>query len=217
MTRLAIVVEGQTEEEFVKNVLDAHLRQFGIEPEPILLDYHGGDVTVERVAHDLAHSLRPFWQNDFATSLVDFYGFRDKGDAGIDELQSRIDSAVNQIIGQSDAAPRAFAYIQRYEFEALLFSNVDAFAILPGVSAEQITALRAIHSQFPTPEHINDHEDTAPSKRIEVIFRYNRRGYDKRADGYLVAQEIGLDAIRAACPRFGAWLTRLESLGGTGQ
>lgn len=212
MTRLAIVVEGQTEEEFVKNVLDDHLRQFGVEPEPILLDYHGGDVTVERVAHDLAHSLSPIWQNDFATSLVDFYGFRDKGDAGIDELQSQIDSAVNQLIGQSDGAPRSFAYIQQYEFEALLFANVDAFAILPGVSTEQTTALRAIRNQFPTPEHINDHEDTAPGKRIaNVIHPYN-----KRANGYLVAEQIGLDTIRAACPRFGAWLTRLESLGGAG-
>lgn len=213
MTKLAIVVEGQTEEEFVKNVLDDHLRQFGVEPEPILLDYRGGDVTVERVAHDLAHSLRPFWQNDFATSLVDFYGFRDKGDADIDALQSQIDSTVSKKIGQSAGALRAFSYIQQYEFEALLFSNVDAFAILPGVSEAQVAELRAVRNQFPTPEHINDRPDTAPGKRIaNVIPRY-----DKRADGYLVAQEIGLDAIRAACPRFGAWLTRLESLGGAGQ
>lgn len=213
MTRLAIVVEGQTEEEFVKNVLDDHLRQFGVEPEPILLDYRGGDVTVERVAHDLAHSLRPVWQNDFATSLVDFYGFRDKGDADIDALQSQIDSTVSKKIGQSAGALRAFSYIQQYEFEALLFSNVDAFAILPGVLEAQVTELHAIRSQFPTPEHINDHEDTAPSKRIANVIR----PYNKRADGYLVAQEIGLDTIRAACPRFGAWLTRLESLGGAGQ
>ena len=213
MTRLAIVVEGQTEEEFVKNVLDDHLRQFGVEPEPILLDYRGGDVTVERVAHDLAHSLRPVWQNDFATSLVDFYGFRDKGDADIDALQSQIDSTVSKKIGQSAGALRAFSYIQQYEFEALLFSNVDAFAILPGVLEAQVTELHAIRSQFPTPEHINDHEDTAPSKRIANVIR----PYNKRADGYLVAQEIGLSAIRAACPRFGAWLTRLESLGGAGQ
>ena len=212
MTRLAIIVEGQTEEAFVKTVLGHHLRQFGIEPEPILLDYHGGDVTVGRVAHDMAHSLSPLWQNDFTTSLVDFYGFRDKGDADIDTLQSRIDHAVNQIIGHSGGAPRTLAYIQQYEFEALLFSNVDAFAILPGVSAEQIAELRAIRSQFPTPEHINDSPDTAPGKRIaNVIPRYNKRVY-----GYLAAQQIGLPAIRNACPRFEEWLTRLESLADAG-
>ena len=208
MTRLAIVVEGQTEEAFVKNVLDDHLRHFGVEPEPILLDYHGGDVTVPRVAHDMAHSLSPLWKNDFATSLVDFYGFRDKGDVAIAALQSQIDRAVNRIIGHGDGEPRAFAYIQQHEFESLLFSNVDAFAILPGVAAGQVAALRAIRNRFPTPEHINDRPDAAPGKRIaNVIPRY-----DKRNAGYLVAQEIGLPAIRAACPRFDAWLTRLEAL-----
>lgn len=209
MIRLAIIVEGQTEEAFVKTVLNNHLRQFGVEPEPILLDYHGGDVTVPRVAHDMAHSLSPLWKNDFATSLVDFYGFRDKGNAAIGALQSQIDGAVNQIIGHSDGEPRTLAYIQQHEFESLLFSNVDAFnAVLPGLSDGQLAELRAIRNQFPTPEDINDSPDTAPGKRIaNVIPRYN-----KRNSGYLVALAIGLPAIRAACPRFHAWLTRLETL-----
>jgi hypothetical protein len=35
---------------------------------------------------------------------------------------------------------------------------------------------------------------------------------DKTFHGPLLAMEIGLPAIRAACPRFDAWLTRLEHL-----
>ena len=106
----------------------------------------------------------------------------------------------------------AFAYVQQYEFEALLFSDAGAFSILPGISNEQVARLRAMRNQFqfPTPEDINDSPDTAPSKRIaNVIPRYN-----KRANGYVVALEIGLPAIRDACPRFDAWLARLESLAG---
>ena len=34
MIRLAILVEGQTEEEFVKSVLADHLRGSGLEPTP---------------------------------------------------------------------------------------------------------------------------------------------------------------------------------------
>ena len=71
MIRLAIALEGRTEEEFVNEVLAARLRISGVEPYPIPLD---GNVTVERLASDMAGL---YWNFDFVTSLVDFYGFRD--------------------------------------------------------------------------------------------------------------------------------------------
>ena len=37
MIRLAISVEGETEEELVKRFIAKHLRTKGIEPQPILL------------------------------------------------------------------------------------------------------------------------------------------------------------------------------------
>lgn len=43
MTRVAISVEGQTEEEFVKNVLAPGLEPAGVYPQPILLG-SGGNV-----------------------------------------------------------------------------------------------------------------------------------------------------------------------------
>ena len=205
MTRLAIIVEGPTEIEFVKNVLIPYLSERGVYPYPNSLD---GDVRLPRLASRMAQQLH---SHDRVTSLVDFYGFTRPNAASPDELQSQIDDAVRRQMGPDRDLAHAFSYVQQYEFEALLFANVDAFAILPGVSEAQVTELRAIRSQFPTPEHINNHPGTAPSKRIEAILRYN-----KRADGYVMAQEIGLDTIRAACPRFGEWLTRLESLGGGG-
>ena len=90
-----------------------------------------------------------------------------------------------------------------------MFSDVDAFDKLIGVSNKSIQALQNIRSQFPTPEDINDNSDTAPSKRIEkVIPRYK-----KKVDGPLLAMEIGLAKIRDKCPRFNGWVTNLESLG----
>lgn len=41
MIRLAIVVEGETEEEFVKSVLARHLRAHGVEVTPHLLGGNG--------------------------------------------------------------------------------------------------------------------------------------------------------------------------------
>ena len=202
MTRLAFVVEGPTETDFVKNVLRPHLSEREVYPFPISLD---GNVSLERLAPRMAGLLR---SHDRVTSLVDFYGFKRRNAAGPDELQNRIDDAVRRQMPPNRDLSHAFAYVQQYEFEALLFSDAGAFSILPGVSAGQVAALRAIRNRFPTPEHINDRPDAAPGKRIANIIPR----YDKRNAGYLVAQEIGLPAIRAACPRFDAWLTRLEAL-----
>ena len=82
MIRLAVSVEGQTEEEFVTHVLSAHLQECGVVVQPILLGRArgprgGGNVTVDGLAAEMTHLLRSF---DRVTSLVDFYGFRGRGD-----------------------------------------------------------------------------------------------------------------------------------------
>jgi len=204
MIRLAIVVEGRTETDFVKNVLCPHLSEREVYPFPNSLD---GNVSLERLAHRTAGLL---YSHDRVTSLVDFYGFKRRNAASPDELQSRIDDAVRQRMPPNRDSSHAFAYVQQHEFEALLFSDAGAFSVLPGISNEQVAQLRAIRNQFITPEDINNRPDTAPGKRIASIIRR----YNKRANGYLVALEIGLPAIRAKCPRFDDWLARLESLAG---
>ena len=205
MIRLAISVEGRTEEEFVKEVLADHLRRIGVEPTPILIGSAGGDVTINRLASDMAIL---YWSFDFVTSLVDFYGFRGKGNSTPDELQQRIDEAVGQIMRGALDQTRIFSYVQQFEFEGLLFSDTRAFAFLSDSPAHLVAELEAIRARFPTPEDIDDGYETAPSKRIAELVS----GYQKVADGPLLAMEIGLDAIRAECPRFNAWLTRLERL-----
>ncbi|MYJ97054.1 MAG: DUF4276 family protein, partial [Proteobacteria bacterium] len=92
VTRLAVSVEGQTEEEFVKNVLAEHLRGRQVEATPILVGRvrgrtGGGNVSVHRLASDMAMLFRGF---DFVTSLVDFYGFVGKDDSSPDQLEVRI-------------------------------------------------------------------------------------------------------------------------------
>ncbi len=57
MIRLAISVEGRTEEEFVKNLLVGHLKNREVEAQPILLGPHGGGVTVQRLASPDSQSI----------------------------------------------------------------------------------------------------------------------------------------------------------------
>ena len=201
---MGIVVEGQTEEAFVKDLLDAHLRLVGIEAEPVLLQ---GDVTVPRLATLMGLAFR---RSGTVTSLVDYYGFRDKGSDGIDALERRIGTAVQGRLGQSSNPSLIIPYVQQYEFEALLFSRVSAFRDVLGLSAPTVSQLNAVREQFVNPEEINDSPDTAPSKRIVKILPY----YNKVTYGPRIAQEIGLSTIRTQCPRFNSWLTRLESLAG---
>ena len=205
MIRLAVSVEGQTEEEFVKNVIADHLRTKCVEPWPILLN---GNITIEGLAWEMANQIQTRGVNR-VTSLVDFYGFRDHNAATPQQLERLIHKAVDKKINRSWNQSYVIPYVQQHEFEGLLFSDVNAFAQLIDVSCDDVQKLRAIRSQFPTPENINNNSTTAPSKRIKQVIRR----YKKTVDGPLLALEIGLNKIRSECPRFNDWMTKLESLG----
>ena len=205
MIRLAVSVEGQTEEEFVNESLVPHLRRGEVYATPVLIGRArrpvrgGGHGTIDRLAREMRHLSRSF---DAVTSLVDFYGFRGKGSKLPHDLVRAIRNRAS-LFDESSVLP----YVQLHEFEGLLFSSVEAFGrILPDAP---VAELKSIRSKFGTPEDINDRPEAAPSKRIETLIPR----YRKTLHGPLLALEIGLDTIRSECPRFDAWLRWLEALG----
>ena len=210
MIRLAITVEGDTEENFVKGTLADHLRSKGVEITPVLIgrartaNVGGGNVTIERLSSDVAKLYRSF---DAVTTLVDFYGFRKKAERTVEELEAVLLERVQSMIGHGWDDRKVVPYVQKHEFEGLLFADVTAFSVV-GAKQSDIEQLAAVRAKFPTPEDIDDHPTTAPSKRIMGTVL----GYKKNADGPLVASQVGLEKIRAECPRFNGWLTLLESL-----
>ena len=112
---------------------------------------------------------------DAVTSLVDFYGFRDKGRRTVQELETHLRGEVGNRIGGSWNETKVLPYVQQYEFEGLLFADAKAFGGLIDIPDESVAALRSIRAQFPTPEDINDDPNTAPSKRIvDAIPRYRK-------------------------------------------
>lgn len=211
MIRLAISVEGQTEEEFCKEVLTAHLQSHGIEAHPVLLgrarghSAGGGNVSVGRLVSEMVHLHRSF---DVVTSFVDFYGFKDKRDKTAEELEEIVGRQIERSIGWT--RNQVLPYVQKHEFEGLLFSDVSAFSGSIVAPLESVDLLRNIRLGFATPEDINDNKATAPSRRIKGVIPH----YRKPLHGPLVAIDIGLGAIRAECPRFNDWMTSLESLHG---
>ena len=95
-----------------------------------------------------------------------------------------------------------------HEFEALLFSAPSeiAKAFPEKDESQELQRIKTAHRN--NPEEINDNETTAPSKRILRFYP----NYDKVFQGSAIIQQIGLEVIRAECPHFNEWLTKLESL-----
>lgn len=203
MDRLALVVEGSTEAEFVKQGLAPYLLSKSVLTAVISLN---GRISVTRLGERMADLCPNF---DRVTSLVDFYGFQDKGDLTPVELERQVMEKVKSRFSFDLDESLVIPYIQQYEFEGLLFSDARAFNTLPGVTASSVARLTAVRAAFDNPEEINDSRDTAPSKRIAQVIT----GYNKAANGPAVALEIGLAAIRRECPRFNQWVEQLESLG----
>ena len=204
MIRLAISVEGPTEAEFVKTVLAAHLRGRDVEATPILVGGRGGNVTVELLARHMASLFRSF---DCVTSLVDLYGFRTRDNPTAEVLEQRIDVAIRKQIGRRYDRTRVFAYVQQHEFEGLLFSDTRAFKNLDVAPPGAPDRLQQRRCPFKTPEDIDRNDPPAKLIQKEIP------RYQKRLHGPLLAEAIGLELMRSECPRFGKWLSTLESLG----
>ena len=112
---------------------------------------------------------------------------------------------VCKCMGSSFNRDRFVPYVMMHEFEAMLFSDCEAFARGIG-SPDLAPSLQAIRDEFCNPEEIDDSPVTAPSKRIAPLVP----GYQKPTQGTFAIQAIGLDTIRAQCPHFREWLERLE-------
>jgi hypothetical protein len=122
-------------------------------------------------------------------------------------VEAQLDADVQRAMGPNFQAARFIPFVIIHEFEALLFSDCEAFS--RGVGRPDLhAALQSVRDAFATPEDINDSPLTAPSKRVEALIS----GYQKPFLGTLAAIEVGLQRIREACPHFGAWLTRLEQV-----
>lgn len=112
---------------------------------------------------------------------------------------------------ESDSSNRFLPYVQMHELEALLFSNPK---IMAGVfeRLDLASSFTEIVRQCGECEEIDDHPETAPSRRIVKLFPGYQKGSGLNAHAPIIAKRIGLDAIRKACPHFSSWLLRLEQI-----
>lgn len=223
MIRLLVVVEGQTEEAFVKEVLRPHLLTHGLQRvDASLVGKVGaqknpkskrGGGRWSQWRKDLENHLGNLDKNLRVTTLFDLYGFPDDFPgyaelSKIDDTKERCDRWEAQIESHFNDR-RLIPYVQRHEFEALVLASLSKLNDWLETS-DQLDGLAQLQSRVTNtpPEDINDDPKTAPSKRLlESI-----PGYNKILHGPLAVEDTGLDTIRKRCPRFNAWLRKLEGL-----
>jgi hypothetical protein len=219
MSKVLILVEGQTEESFVKQILSPHLATLAIFPiviiittrrRPDLKDFKGGIGSYNKIKTD----VRPLLRDTSAallTTMIDYYGlpldFPGMATCPAGSCHERLrhpESEFAKDINHQKFLP----YLALHEFVALLFAS-PAHIAAHFPHHLQLPQLESIKSRFGSPEEIDDGPSTAPSKRIRALYPE----YQKRADGPTMAQKIGLELIRKECPHFNDWLTKLEMLG----
>ncbi len=224
MIDLYLLVEGQTEEAFAKTVLGPHLARFEVAVTPIVVKTSVDPITGQKRKgggrwkhwHEDLHRLTSTQRRLEArfSTLFDLYGL--PGDfpglaehgANRDTLRraASLEAAMSEAVGDRRFIP----YLQRHEFEALVLACLPQLAefLEPG-DRPAVDALRATLGSL-APEEVNDGPETAPSKRLLASVP----GYRKTLHGVFACELAGLPALRAACPRFDGWVSRLEALGG---
>ncbi|MEK7722846.1 MAG: DUF4276 family protein [Acidobacteriota bacterium] len=207
MKPLIIVVEGDTEEEFVKDLLLPYFHGHEIyDVRPIKIStkagFKGGFVNYDHLKRDVTRYLKEH-KTRIVTTFVDYFRLPNSVPKysecqQIHFIDARIECLENSI-SETFQTDRFIPYIQKHEFEALLFSSNAGFeSYFENIAKET----QKIINQYPNPEDINDQPHTAPSKRL-LALNYS---YDKVNDGNIIALEIGLETILEKCPRFRNWI-----------
>lgn len=216
MKNVYIYCEGPTEESFINEVLYPYFLHVGIVVYPIVCatkrtatkKYKGGVSDYNKIRRELTVLCKSH-SNEYVTTMFDYYGMPENTpeiglqDQDIYERIAKIEAAINQDIGQANC----MFHFMLHEFEGILFSSPESFALI--AEEEVVDKIREIRESYPTPEHINNSPETAPSKRLEKLIP----NYAKIKNGTLISKDIGIDKIIAQCPHFREWVEQILQLG----
>jgi len=216
--RALVLVEGQTEERFVKDMLAPALQRWNLYLQPTLLvtkrvkngpNFKGGVTSFRNFEKDL-RQLFLGAGDALVTTLLDYYGLPNDFPGMSTRPSSlplqRVQHIENEVRAYFGHPKNFLPFFALHEFEAWLFAAPEELprALNQPEKEKEFTAIRG---SVATPEEINERADWAPSKRIAKLFP----GYRKTLHGPTVAGRIGLERIRSECAHFAWWVGQLES------
>ena len=218
--KISILVEGKTEERFVKDVLSGHqsfLDRNLFFHATILVTkrtkdgshFKGGVTSFAKFKRDELRLLNGA-SDALVTKMLDYYGLppdfpgvdsRPKSGTPIQRV-AHVEDAIASHFG---SPPNFVPFLVLHEFEAWIFSSRTELPRALTETAPQ-KEFEAIRASFATPEEINERPGLAPSKRIAALFPV----FKKTLHGPTTAARIGLQQIRTECPHFNSWMIKLE-------
>ena len=213
-----LVVEGATEKLFVERILAPYCAMHSVYLHPTLVPKKGekgGDVRFARVKTCVGNFLKQRSDTRVGT-FFDYYGLKEwpslddvrvvQGLSTAEVAKRLNDSATVELSREFPAlnvADRFVPFMAVHEFEALLFSDASLLASSLGIDVALIDETLRVYG---SPEAINTHPDKIPSRQIA---NWLNGRYIKTVQGIAVADKIGIDKMRSACPNFNDWLNRL--------
>jgi hypothetical protein len=215
--RLIFIVEGETEKDFVKEILHPYFFSKNIfDINTFKIKYSGGGLS--NYSHLKSDIIKSIYQpNTVVTTLIDFYGlpkdfpkFKEIQNLPtsvekVDFLEKSIKQDLEQF--QKQKFDNFVPYIQLHEFEALVFTSLES--IYNNFESNKVNKaeIDKIFREFNNPEEINGNPNTAPSKRL----LRNISGYNKIVDGVMIIKNAGLKSVRQRCKRFANWLDTINA------
>ena len=227
MSNITFICEGPSEKNLVDYVLIPYWTGKGlsISASVIVLGEEnprckgsGGDATFDRLKIDLSSAMEADRQNSFFTMIFDFYELH--GDwpgrnlispdmsslEKVETLENETGKLLTAQFADLPVKDRFIPFFMLHEYESLLFTSPAA--ITEVTKARKSTAdLQKILLDFRSrPEEINT--DLSPSRRLSLA----KANYGKTLHAHRIMLKIGIDTVRAACPHFNNWMTKLECL-----
>lgn len=219
MTRVLMLVEGQSEEIFVRQTLKPYLAEKGVFIEgPVVLwtkrlssggGFRGGVSSWKKILNSLLPLTKD--SNAWVTTLLDFYGLPDdvpgyQSALAVGDVRDRVVQLQRRLSAEIQHS-RFIPFLALHEFEAWVFCAPEMVAAHFD-NLQLATQLQQAVDHAGEPELINHGETTHPKARLKAL----ATGYKETSDGPTIMGKIGIPAIRAACPHFDAWLQSLEAL-----
>ena len=216
MKRLVIIVEGETEESFVNNILCPYFCSKGLYNTIQCFKTkhsHGGISKYSYIKKDILNTI---YEKDVVSMMIDFYrlpldfpGFSDlKATQTHKEQASLLETEIKKDLEdtQKHQFDNFIPYIQLHEFEALVFASIKGIDILFERKEMDYKGLMNVIEEHPNPEEINNHPATAPSMRLKKLIP----GYNKVLHGIEIIKTMGMPELLEKCPRFKTWVESME-------
>ena len=226
MKHIYIVVEGQSEEKFVQNILVPYFayKNIFLTAEPVITGRStkgkyckGGGNSYKLYKNHIERLIKQFSnaKNYYFTTMIDLYALPtdfpklDESKVHSDKykLVQFLESSFNEDISARNFIP----YIQLHEFETLMFHNLEKIADEFFDINVNLKEFQKEINQYDNLELINSSPSKAPSKRID---KYTNGQYCTRkvSASANILKDIDVDLLRDKYTHFNQWLQKIEDI-----